>query len=154
MPIYQSDAAKGLTTPPNAQLAGVEHVMRYPVTIPATGVLANDIFEVACIPPGTRVTEIIQDSDDLDTNGTPTIAYDIGIMSGVWRDTSQSRTVGAEFYSGSTLARTGGVDRPTLTSAYRSAAATTARSIGIKINALAATPVAGTIGLTVRTVTV
>lgn len=151
MAIYQSDAAKGLQTPPNAQLAGVEGVMRYSMTVPTT-IAAGDILELACIPPGMRVTEIIQDADDLDSNGTPTLAYDIGIMSGKFGDTTPSRTCGAEFYAGSTLGRTGGVDRPTLASAYRVGGGAAARSIGVKINTAAATPVSGTIGLTVRTV--
>lgn len=150
MATIQSDAAKGLLTPPNAYLAGVETVMRYSMAVP-TGVAANDILELACCPAGHRVTEIIQDTDDLDSDGSPAIAYDIGFMSGKWQDTG-ARTCGAEFYSGSTLARAGGVDRPTLKTAYRDAGAAYPRSIGVKITTVAATAAAGSIALTVRTV--
>lgn len=152
MPIFQSEAARGLITPPMPIFAGAPTVWRYTQLIPATGLLVNDIFELAAIPPNMRVAELVLDSDDLDSNGTPLITLAVGIMSGQWGDTSQSRTCGAEFFSGLQIARTGGVATPSLASAYRTGKAAFARSIGVQITALAATAVAGTIGLTVTCV--
>ncbi len=152
MAIFQSDAAKGLQTPPNAHLAGVENVTNYSYTFATSGYSVNDIIELACIPAGHRVVEVVEVADDLDSHGTPTFAYDIGVMSGKWQDpTSGSRTCGAEFFSGDTTGRAGGVARPTLASAYRVGGAAVARSIGLKINALPATAAAGKIDLIVRT---
>jgi hypothetical protein len=152
MPIFQSEAARGIITPPMPVFAGAPTVWRYTMQIPATGLLVNDIFEIAAIPPNMRVADIILDTDDLDTNASPLHSMSVGIMSGQWGDTAQNRTCGAEFFSALTTGRTGGVANPTLATAYRTGKAAFARSIGVQFTALAATAAAGQIGLTVTCV--
>ena len=149
MAIFKSDAAKGLVATPNPQVAGADHTVRYSMSVPVTGLTAGDILELACIPAGCRPTDISVDIDDLDS-GTAMV-FDVGVMSGKWQDEG-ARTCGNEFFAGSTLAQTGGVAFPTKKEAYRVAAASTARSIGVKITTLAGTAVAGQIGLTVTVV--
>lgn len=146
MAVIQSKFAKGVKGVPFPAFAGHVVAQRFDHTFAAAPAL-NDILELACLPAGARVVDMIFDGDDLDS-GTA-IAVDIGIMSGNWGDESQSRTVGAEFFAASTLLQAGGVARPTLKTAFRTAPAANDRSIGVKIATAAGTFVAGTIGLTV-----
>ena len=110
---------------------------------------ANDVIEMAQLPANMRVVDMIYDSDDLDTNAAPTIAHDVGLMSGKWGDDDAGRTCGDEFFDGDTTAQAGGVARPSQAKAFETGGADYDRSIGIKFAAAAATGVAGTIGLTV-----
>lgn len=146
MAIKQSDAALGKINVPYPTYAGETVTVRYKYTVPL-GLVLNDIIELAPIPPNTRVTDMILDSDDLDS-GTA-LAFDVGIMSGAWQDPDQARTCGAEFFAADTVGQAGGVKRPTLKTAFRTVSAATARSIGVKFQAAAGTLVSGEIGLTV-----
>lgn len=150
MAIHKSDAAKGKHNIAYPGFAGQAVTFRYAMAVPTT-VQADDILELAPIPPNCRVAEIVLDSNDLDSHGTPTLALDVGIMSGGWGEDG-ARTVGAEFFAASEIGRTGGVARPTLATAYRTGTADHTRSIGVKIGAAAATAAAGQIGLTVTVV--
>ncbi|CAN7305616.1 hypothetical protein LJR231_001573 [Phyllobacterium sp. LjRoot231] len=151
MTILQSNAAKGTLPIAYPGYAGQAVTQRHSIVVPAN-VAANDILEMLPIPPGCRSVELVMDSDDLDTGGAPAITIDVGIMSGDFGSTDPARTIGAEFFAASTLPQAGGVARPTLASAYRVPTSATERSIGIKIKTVAATPVAGTIGLTLTVV--
>jgi hypothetical protein len=151
MTIFQSNAAKGIVPTAYPGFAGQAVSQRHSIVVPANAI-ANDILEMLPIPPGCRVSEIVVDSDDLDTNGAPTITFDVGIMSGEFGSTDPARTCGAEFFLNSTLGQAGGVARPTIVSAYRTAQIATERSVGIRIKTAAATPSAGTIGITLTVV--
>lgn len=145
MAILKSEAAKGLVNVAFPGSAGEAITQRYSMTVPTT-VEADDILELAPIPPNCRVVDMVVDCDDLDT-GTPAIVVDIGIMSGEWGE-GGARTVGAEFFSASNIGQAGGVARPSLASAYRTGTSDKARSIGVKIATVAATAQAGQIGIT------
>ncbi|MBB3947044.1 hypothetical protein GGQ73_003008 [Rhizobium skierniewicense] len=148
MALIQSKYAKGteaLSYPSNAGEAVAIRFSHQVANAPAAG----DILELACIPSNCRVVDIVLDSDDLDTNGAPTMLLDVGIMSGGFSDENPARTCGAEFFSGANAAQTGAVARPTLKSAYRTTPSNIDRSIGIKFTTAAATFAAGQIGLTV-----
>ena len=146
--LIQSDVAKGLISMPYASLSGSVVSKRATVAVPATAA-ANDIFEMIPVPGGHRVVDVILDSDDLDTNGSPTITLDVGFMSGTPGDNDSARTVGTEFFSASTVAQAGGVARPTLKGALRDTPSDAERAIGIKVAAAGTTKAAGTVGLTV-----
>ncbi|PTM61897.1 hypothetical protein [Phreatobacter oligotrophus] len=149
MAIFQSDHVKGIKDVPYPAVAGMVCAARFAMSVPANFAL-NDIFELAVIPAGCRVVDIVAfDCDDLDSNGTPTLSLDVGIMSGEAGDPNQSRTCGAEFVAGATIGRTGGVVEPSIVTAFRTGRANIQRAIGVKVAAAAATPQAGTIGLTV-----
>lgn len=148
MALIQSKYAKGteaLSYPSNAGEAVAIRFSHQLTANPAAG----DILDLACIPSNCRVVDVVLDSDDLDTNGAPTMTMDVGIMSGTFGDESPARTCGAEFFSGANVAQAGTVARPTLKSAYRTTASNIDRSIGIKFVTAAATFVPGQIGLTV-----
>lgn len=146
--LIQSDVAKGIEPMPYPSHAGTVVAKRATVTSPVTAA-ANDIFEMVPVPVGFRVVDVILDADDLDTNGAPTITLDVGFMSGTPGDNDSARTVGAEFFSASTVAQAGGLVRPTLKTAVRDAPTSAERAIGVKVNAAGTTKAAGTIGLTV-----
>lgn len=148
MALRQSDWAKGMRAIPYPGGAGRSTVQRYTINVPA-GAALGDIFEMAPIPPGCRVTDMVLDCDDIDSGGSPAVLLDVGIMSGEWGKNDGARTCGAEFISGSNVGQAGGTARPTLRTAFRTGVADTARSIGVKIATAAATAQAGDMGLTV-----
>ncbi|MBD9539918.1 hypothetical protein IB276_10675 [Ensifer sp. ENS04] len=148
MTLIQSKYAKGIVALAYPSIAGAATAMRFEHQLAAAPV-GGDILELAVVPAGTRVVNVILDSDDLDTNGAPAMTMDVGFMSGDFGDDSGARTCGAEFFSGSTLAQAGGVATPTLKTAYRTTKSNKDRSIGIKFPVAAATFAAGLIGLTV-----
>lgn len=147
MGILQSDSAKGGIPIAYPAYAGHVVAQRHAFAVPVT-IAQNDIVELACVPGGFRVVDIVFDSDDLDS-GTPAILWDVGLMSGEWGSTDPARTCGDEFLDGTTISQAGGVARPTLAGAFRTSVAATDRSIGAKLVAAAAAAQAGTIGLTV-----
>ena len=118
-------------------------------TIPAAGYALNDIIEMGVVPAGCRVVDMTLDSDDLDSNGTPLITLDVGIMSGTWQDNDAARTCGDEFFDGSTAGQTGVVARMSEATGFQLAKSNTERSIGLKIAAAAATDAGGVVRLTV-----
>ena len=150
--ITQSNQAKGVVAVPYPDSSGDVNAVRYSMAVP-TNMIVGDILELGCIPAGCRVVDLILDCDDIDTNGAPTVAFDVGIMSGAWGDPTPTRTCGAEFFSASNVGQAGTVARPTLKSAFQTAPVNTERSIGVKMTAAAATPAVGNIGLTVLFVT-
>lgn len=154
MTIHQSDFAKGIKDVVYPATADRAVAYRFAMAVPAN-VAANDILELAVIPAGCRPVAVIAvDADDLDTNATPTLAFDVGMMSGAVGDPSLARTCGAEFLTGAQIGRTGGVAQPSTASAYRVQTAPVARSIGVKITTAAATAAPGQIGITVLYATV
>lgn len=145
MGLIRTKYSQGIITVPYPSLAGAVTAMRFAHAL-AAAPAQGDIIELAQLPAGMRVIDMILDTDDLDS-GTA-ILLDVGIMSGNWGDNDNARTCGAEFISGSNVAQAGGAVRPTLKTAFRTAPAVNDRSIGVKINTAAGTFVAGTIGLT------
>jgi hypothetical protein len=101
--------------------------------------LANDVVDIGTLPANHIVSDVIIDTDDLDSNGTPLISLDVGMMTGTPGDTVNSRTTGNEFFAADTTARTGGVARMTKSAGLRVAPVGYDRSIGVKFAAVAAT---------------
>jgi hypothetical protein len=134
MTLILSKYAKGTEPLSYPSTAGEAVAIRFShqlTSAPAVG----DILELGCIPSNCRVAEIILDMDDLDSNGAPAVLFDVGIVSAAF---------GLE-----DNARTGGVARPTLKTAYRTTQSSVDRGIGVKFTTAAATFQAGVIGLTV-----
>lgn len=148
--IILSPFASGQRAVVNGDCAGDIVVNNYFVDVTAAQIVAGDIVDIGPLPAGHTVVGAILAPDDLDTNGTPTIALDVGLMSGTPGSTDTSRTCGAEIFSASQAARTGTTDRPTLTSAFRIQSVEYDRSIGVKFNTAAATAAAGRIRLSLH----
>lgn len=132
-----------------SRAAGDTIVQDYFIDLTAAQLVLNDIIDLGILPAYHVVSDALLIPDDLDTNGTPLIALDVGIMSGVPGDTVTARTCGAEIFAASTAAQTGVVARPTLPSAFKILATEADRSIGVKIQAAPATGAAGRIRLRV-----
>ncbi|MDA4845945.1 hypothetical protein [Hoeflea poritis] len=151
MALLQGDAAKGII-PVNYPCAAGEVVAQRFDYAALADLAANDIIELGHIPPNAKLVECVLICDDLDSNVTPTLVFDVGIMSGDWQDNDAARTCGNEIFAASDLGQAGGVARPTLRGAYRIAAAEKARSIGLKVTTAAATAQAGTITLITKVI--
>ena len=119
--------------------------------VPST-LLANDIVDIGILPANCTIEDILIDTDDMDTNGTPTISLDVGIMSGTPGDVVSARTLvaGQEAFVGDTTARTGGIARTTRQQILRVAPAPVDRSIGVRVATAAATWAAAGTALTVQ----
>lgn len=114
----------------------------------AAGLASGDIIEMAGVPAYHLVTAVTLLSDQVDSNGSPTITADVGFITGVPGDLAgglaATRTIGAEFLSASTTPlRAGGTVSSTLVGMARQVASTADRAIGVKIAAAIATLVVG-----------
>ena len=92
----------------------------------------GDIIDIGVLPANATVADAVIVTDDLDTNGTPTLVVDVGVMSGTV-GTKVVRTCGAELFSGSTAGQAGGVERMSLKTGFRIEKVGYDRSIGVKI---------------------
>jgi hypothetical protein len=106
----------------------------------------NDIIDIGTLPANHVVSDMIIDTDDLDSNGTPLMAIDVGVLSGTPGDVISARTMSNEFFAADTTIRTGGISRMTKSAGFRVAATQADRSIGVKIQAAAATQASTTTG--------
>jgi hypothetical protein len=136
--------------------------VRSEITPAAAG--AGDIFSMLEIPVDHILVDVILDSDDLDSNGAPTITLSVGYLLGDESDLDVTNAVngdGAAFIVASTLAQAGGMARPTTKSLWRAKARAAGdagavanngtailRYLGIKVVAASATFQAGKVGLT------
>lgn len=143
MAIIQSGWATSQRNTATAGCAGVEVAQLFEIALPAAALAIGDIIELGILPAYNSVTDAILVSADLDTGGSPAIAFDVGVMSGDVGDKVSVRTCGAEIFAASNVGQAGGVARTTLASAFTIEPADKDRSIGVKITAAAATQAAG-----------
>lgn len=152
MALIKSKYVSGPFRSPVPDSAGEVVAIRYEYAFTAAQLVTGNILDLGVLPADCRVTDMILDSDDLDS-GSPAVTLDVGIMTGSPGETldaaGNARTMGAEFFSATTIAQAGGVVRPSLTSAFRVASVAYDRSIGVKVLLQPATAADGTIGLTV-----
>jgi hypothetical protein len=138
MALYRSAFAKGQRQAATAGTSGTVVTERFEYDL--TGAVSlNDIIEIGCIPARTRVVDMVLVSDDLDTNGAPTLTYDVGVMSGDYGVNDAARTVGNEFFAADQVGRAGGSSRMSKKEGFTVAAADADRGIGVKIAAGPAT---------------
>lgn len=102
----------------------------------------NDCGAVSVLPAGLVPVGVIYDSTDLDTNASPTITAQVGLLNADESDLSEV------WVSGIQASRDGSAVQVVSTAMIRTAAAATDRKVGVKFSAAAATPAAGTLGIT------
>ena len=51
----------------------------------------DDILDIGIIPATSQVVDVVIDSDDLDSNGSPTIAFNVGVLTGTPGTTGRPR---------------------------------------------------------------
>lgn len=123
--------------------AGGELVsQRDDIALVAADLDLNDAGSVTILPAGMELVGIVYDSDDLDTNATPTIAASVGIMNAADTDLA---TVLA---SGITASQTGTAVHLVTPAMLRLAKADVDRRIGVKFTAASATKQNGSVGIT------
>ena len=145
--LIQSKYAKGLMIQPYPRGAGEIVTVRAAVTLLAAQVAINNVIEMMAMPDNCRLVDMTLIATDLDTNVSPTITLDAGLVSGTFGDDDNTRTCGAEFFDGDTSAQAGGVARMSLATGFNVEPSATTRGIGVKIAAAAATAAGGTITL-------
>lgn len=126
---------------PTISACGYEPIVIVGDYVVPTGVIINDVIEMAILPAGYVPIDAILVCEDLDTGAG--ITLDLGLISGTAGAADNARTGGAEGFAASTIGQSGGVARVTA-AAFAFIAPTDAnRGIGVKIAAAAATPVVG-----------
>lgn len=103
----------------------------------------NTVIEMAGIPADTVPVDYVFVCEDSDSGGSPTLALDIGLLSGLYGKNDDTRTIGQQFAAGSTIARTGGVVQNTVAAGLLLAPNSADRGVGIKIATAAQTLVVG-----------
>jgi hypothetical protein len=122
MALTKSNYRLGLFPMPISQGAEVVSA-RAEITAAAAG--AGDIFSMLVIPEDHILVDLILDSDDLDSNGAPTITLSVGYLLGDESDLDVTANVngdGAAFIVASTIAQAAGMARPTTKSLWRAKA--------------------------------
>lgn len=108
-----------------------------------TNLADNDIVGVGYLPAGARIVDMTLVSDDLDS--VSGLVLDAGLVN------SDEDDLATVLISGSTVGQAGGVDLMDVTAAVATAIQADPPSadqlVGIKVTTVAATPVAGTVGL-------
>ena len=107
------------------------------------GIIINDVIEMGNIPADAQVVDVILTCEDLDSNGSPTITLDGGIISGTPGAVDNTRTCGTEFFAAATTGQAGGVAHTTKATATLLAPSYADRAFGLLIKAAAATLVVG-----------
>ena len=64
---------------PSYQLAGVARVAQGTIALATTDIDNNDIIHLAPVPVGASITSIKLASDDLDSGGSPSLTFNVGL---------------------------------------------------------------------------
>lgn len=122
---------------PSAERA-VEMIPIVATFVVPAGLALNDVIEMGPLQAGYVPVDLIVAFPDMDSNGSPLITVDAGLLSGNWLD-SGARTCGNEFFAASTAPQAGGIARMSKAAGAQIAPTTNDRSWGLKIAAAAAT---------------
>lgn len=115
---------------------------RATIAMAAADLDANDTGTVNILPAGCVLVGVIYDSADLDTNGTPTITAQVGLVNAL--DTDLSTVLASSI----TASRDGTSVHLVTTEMIRLAPAAVDRRVGVKFTAASATKAVGEVGLT------
>lgn len=128
---------------PTKQPSGSEVVaQRATVSLVSADLDANDAGSVNILPAGMVPVGIIYDSDDLDTNASPTITAQVGLMNAGDTD------LDTVWVSNVQASRDGTAVHLVSTNMIRTAPAQVDRRVGVKFTAASATKAAGVLGIT------
>ena len=148
---YTSNFIDGREIPVYSYEPGELITVKASVTIPAAGLTTADTVEFVEIPAGCVVVDYVLVNDDLDANGTPTLAADLGVLaSGA---ISSAAADGGKWRSAATVLQAPAVTRASAasvaeqTALLRMSPATSDRVIGLKPTTGAATAAGGVIDL-------
>ena len=142
MALFQSKQVKAGVCAASADEANDLMAITGEFVVPA-GLALNDVIEFGAYPADTVAVDLIVATQDLDTNVTPTIVLNAGILSGDYAKVDAGRTCGAEFISASTVGQAGGVARAAVATGVLGAPSLSDRGFGIKVTTAAATLAVG-----------
>jgi len=136
MATYSStDYSTNAPVPSNGLSRGAQ-IMYFPITVTAA-LTTSDVFNFGYVPANFRVVDAILKASDMDTNGTPTLAINVG-------DSGS----GTRLFSASTVGQAGTADRAMAVAGVNYKYSSTAKTLITGApSANAATGVAGTIEL-------
>jgi hypothetical protein len=131
----------------HARGAGEALILTADILQPAGGFLVNDVIEMVGLGEGYVPTSVEVVSEDLDSNGTPLVTLDIGVLSGPYSKQlnadNSARTCGNEGAAASTVGQAGGKIDCTKAAIYNLVPSLDIVSLGFKVVAAPATPVVG-----------
>jgi hypothetical protein len=133
-----------------APISGGAEAVAVRAEIAVTTALASaDILEAMELPEDHVPVDFMVDADDLD--GGAGLTLSVGVLNADKDDLSTAAADGgAVWMVDSTVGQAGGLVRPTTKTVTRVApSSTTRRMLGLKVTTVAATEVAGVVGLTV-----
>lgn len=142
-----SEFSKGTQPVVAGDCAGDVVVNDYYIDVTAAQLTLNAMFDIGVLPAGHGLVDCILISDDLDTDGSPTVTLNVGVMDGTPGDTTSDRTMDAVIFAASTVGQAGTAARPTLATAFKILPTNTHRSLGVKVAAAPTTAAAGRIRL-------
>lgn len=141
--------------------AGIETIsQRFKLTMATADLALNTVGNIGILPAGCIPVEVIFDSDDLDSNGTPTLAWSIGVSNGAVTNNIQSAAGtdistatadgGAAWGTGITTSQAGGQSQVLSKALSRVTPVNYDRYIMLKATTAAATAVSGEVGVMVQ----
>lgn len=140
-----SKFAKGQLGVVTGDCAGDVVVNEFFIDVTAAQIEAGAMYDVGILPAYHTVVDMILIPDDLDTNVSPALTLDVGILSGTPGDETSDRTIGAEFFNNDTAGQGGTASRMSLPGGFKVLPTEADRSIGVKVEVDAATAAAGRI---------
>ncbi len=151
MALRQTLVALGITPMPTPKGSEVVSVRFQYNSADFANLALNDVVELGFLPEECMPVDWVLDADDLDSNGTPTIVLDFGILNAGKTAVSTAAADGnAKWLASSTIAQAGGVVRPTTVATWRCTPSTSRRSLGLVATTGPATFQAGKVGVTFR----
>lgn len=145
MALFQSPWATGMLLPARPQTAFATHSQLYIMDIPAAGIAANDILELAILPPYARIV----DAKLITAGSLGAATVDVGLMSGLTgeltNEDGSARTVGTELFAAAAL--TAEVTQLAKSAALLVGPTQKDRSIGVKFSAAVTAGAGKKIGL-------
>lgn len=143
MALHQSKQVKAKNAVPGSRDGVAVIAITAEFVVPA-GLALNDVIEMHGLPAAHIPVGLDVHLPDMDSNGTPLLTLDAGILSGRLGDPDNARTCGNEFFAADTTARTGGIAKANKSLAGIAPVAGNAdRAWGLKVAAAAATLAAG-----------
>ena len=142
MALFQSKqiAAKKQCITPDGDGDAMAYLAEFVVP---TGLANGDIIEMAGLPAGNVPTGMKLACAAMDSNGTPTIVFNIGYLSGNYGVADATRTCGAEFVSASVVGKLGGIQNESVATALLATPTLNDRGVGLVLTTGAATLVVG-----------
>lgn len=123
--------------------------VRFAVPLATADLALNTVGIVGVLPAGYVPVSVLFDSDDLDSNGTPTIVWSLGIANTSETDISTATADGgAAWGTGITTSQAGGQAVVTSKALSRVPPSSSDRKLMLKATTAAATAVAGEVGVT------